>query len=154
MEVTVRCPQCDAALPINVDEAEVKICCQRCGRETRLKGTNAVISDTAVDSCPVCQGNDFYIRKDFDPKTGVAIVATGAIISAVFYYFGQDIIAYGVLGSGALIDLIVYGRLKNVTICYRCHAEFRGAYKRTADVFDLHTADILEPEWERKIRRR
>ena len=96
----------------------------------------------------------FYIRKDFDPKTGVAIVATGAIISAVFYYFDQDIIAYGILASGALIDLIVYGRLKNVTICYRCHAEFRGAYKRTADVFDLHTADILEPEWERKIRRR
>ena len=30
--------------------------------------------------------------------------------------------------STALIDLAVYSRLKDLTVCYRCHAEFRGAY--------------------------
>ena len=34
------------------------------------------------------------------------------------------------------------------------HSEFRGAYKRSAPGFDLHTADVLEVEYERRIGRR
>jgi hypothetical protein len=102
----------------------------------------------------VCAGADFYTRKDFDPKLGLAFVVTGAIVSAVFYWFGRDLIAYGILAGAALVDLLVYGRLKNVTVCYRCHSEFRGAYPRTAPTFDLHTADMLEQEYERRIGRR
>ena len=58
------------------------------------------------------------------------------------------------LAAAALIDLVVYGRLKDLTVCYRCHTEFRGAYPRTAAAFDLHTADVLEQEYERRIGRR
>jgi hypothetical protein len=102
----------------------------------------------------VCAGGDFYIRKDFDPKLGLTVVVVGALISAVFYWFGQDLVAYGILGGAALIDLAVYGRLKDLTVCYRCHSEFRGVYPRAAGGFDLHTADVLEQEYERKIGRR
>jgi hypothetical protein len=102
----------------------------------------------------VCRGGDFYIRKDFDPKLGLAFVLTGALISAVFYWFRHDFIAYGILAAAALIDLVAYGRLKDVTVCYRCHSEFRGSYPRTASAFDLHTADVLELEYERRIGRR
>ena len=28
-----------------------------------------VKTDRAVDRCPVCSGADFYMRKDFDPKS-------------------------------------------------------------------------------------
>ena len=59
-----------------------------------------------------------------------------------------------VLAAAVLIDLVVYGRLKDVTVCYRCHCEFRGAYQRAAAAFDLHTADVLEQEYERRIGRR
>ena len=111
-------------------------------------------ADRAVDRCPVCDGADFYIRKDFDPKVGLAVVIIGALISAVFYWFGRDLIAYSILAGAALIDLVVYGRLKDLTVCYRCHSEFRGAYPRTAAAFDLHTADVLEQEYERRIGRR
>ena len=76
---------------------------------------------------------DFYIRKDFDPKVGLTVVIIGALISAVFYWFGEDLIAYSILGGAALIDLFVYGRLGDVTVCYRCHSEFRGKYERTAN---------------------
>ena len=102
----------------------------------------------------MCRGSDFYIRKDFDPKVGLTVVIIGALISAVFYWFGEDLIAYSILGGAALIDLFVYGRLGDVTVCYRCHSEFRGKYERTASHFDLHTADVLEQEYERKIGRR
>ena len=75
----------------------------------------------------MCSGADFYIRKDFDPKVGLTVVIIGALISAGFYWFGRDLIAYSILGAAALIDLVVYGRLKDLTVCYRCHTEFRGA---------------------------
>jgi len=130
------------------------ITCGRCGREIRLSVSAPLRADTAVDRCPVCEGTDFYIRKDFDPKLGLTVVIIGALISAVFYWFGRDLIAYGILAGAALVDLVVYGRLKDLTVCYRCHTEFRGAYPRTAAAFDLHTADVLEVEYERRIGRR
>ena len=113
--------------------------------------TDAERADRTVDRCPVCGGADFYTRKDFDPTIGLTVVVIGALISAVFYWFGKDLIAYSILGSAALIDLVVYGRLKDLTVCYRCHSEFRGTYPRTAPAFDLHTADVLELDYERRI---
>jgi DNA-directed RNA polymerase subunit RPC12/RpoP len=154
MQLTARCPKCDARLPVSTADAPSAIACGRCGREIPLIFTDTIRTDTRVDRCPVCSGTDFYIRKDFDPKLGLTVVAIGALISAAFYWYGRDLIAYGILASAALIDLIAYGRLKDVTVCYRCHAEFRGSYQRTASAFDLHTADVLEQEYERRIGRR
>ena len=154
MQVVAKCPKCDAGLPFRAAEAPSAIQCGRCGREIPLALTDDLRADRAVDRCPVCGGADFYIRKDFDPKVGLTVVIIGAIISGIFYWFGRDLIAYGILASAALIDLVVYGRLKDVTVCYRCHSEFRGDYLRKAASFDLHTADLLELEYERRIGRR
>jgi hypothetical protein len=154
MQIVVKCPKCDAALPVDASEAPLAIKCGACERAIALKITEAVQHDRAVDLCPVCSGTDFYIRKDFNPQLGLAVVIVGGMISAGFYWFGKDLIAYGILGGAALIDLLVYGRLTFVTVCYRCHCEFRGSYPRTAKAFDLHTADELEMEYERRIGRR
>ena len=154
MNLLAKCPKCDAGLPIDASGAPERITCGGCGREIPLTWSPAVRADEAVDTCPVCAGGDFYIRKDFNPKIGLAIVIVGAAISAVFYWFKRDLIAYSILAFATLIDLVIYGRLKEVTVCYRCHSEFRGAYKRTAPAFDLHTADVLEVEYERRIGRR
>jgi len=154
MQILAKCPKCDAGLPVRASDAPAAIKCGRCGSELALTFTDALTADRAVDRCPVCGGADFYIRKDFDPKVGLTVVIIGALISAGFYWFGRDLIAYSILASAALVDLVVYGRLKDLTVCYRCHSEFRGAYARTATTFDLHTADVLEQEYERRIRRR
>jgi DNA-directed RNA polymerase subunit RPC12/RpoP len=154
MQILARCPKCDAGLAVRADESPAAIRCGGCGRELALDVSDALKADRAVDRCPVCGGGDFYIRKDFDPKLGLTVVIIGALISAGFYWFGRDLIAYAILASAALIDLVVYGRLKDLTVCYRCHSEFRGTYTRTAGAFDLHTADVLEQEYERRIGRR
>jgi hypothetical protein len=154
MQLVARCPRCDAGLPVAASEAPAAIKCGGCGRDIPLQVSDALRTDAAVDRCAVCAGGDFYIRKDFDPKLGLTVVVIGGLISAVFYWFGKDFIAYAILGGAALIDLVVYGRLKDLTVCYRCHTEFRGAYQKSAGTFDLHTADVLEQEYERKIGRR
>jgi hypothetical protein len=154
MQIILKCPGCSANLELDVAAAPGGVRCGGCGREMPVHLTAAVREDRGVDACPLCLGSDFYVRKDFDPKVGLAVVIAGASISAGFYWFGLDLIAYAILACAALIDLVVYSRLGDVTVCYRCHAEFRGSYRRTAGAFDLHTADLLEPEWERKIGRR
>jgi hypothetical protein len=154
MQIISKCPQCDASLPVNAAAAPESIKCGGCGREIPLVFSDELKSDSAVDICPVCRGREFYVRKDFDPQLGLTVVIVGALISAGFYWFGRDLLAYSILAGAALIDLVVYSRLGDVTVCYRCHSEFRGAYKRTAGHFDLHTADVLEQEYERKIGRR
>jgi hypothetical protein len=154
MQLIVRCPKCNAGLPVGASDAAVQIACGACGREIPLQFSEALRSDRAVDRCPQCGGGDFYLRKDFDPKTGVAVVAAAAIVSAVFFFFRHDAIAYGVLAIAVLLDLAIYRFLKTVTVCYRCHTEFRGRYPRAAQGFDLHTADVLEQEYERRIGRR
>ena len=154
MHILAKCPKCDAGLPVTAVQAPSAITCGGCGYDIPLSVSEALKSDRGVDRCPVCEGADFYSRKDFDPRIGLAVVIVGALTSAAFYWFGRDLVAYSILGGAALIDLVVYGRLRDVTVCYRCHSEFRGTYTRTAAPFDLHTADLLEPEYERRIRRR
>jgi hypothetical protein len=154
MQVIAKCPKCDAGLPVGANSPPDAIACGRCGTEIPLQFSDAVRNDERVDRCPVCAGGEFYTRKDFDPVVGLTVVVIGALISGVFYWFGKDLIAYSILAGAALIDLVVYGRLKDITVCYRCHSEFRGAYTRTAPAFDLHTADVMEQEYERRIGRR
>lgn len=154
MKIVARCPKCDARLPVGADDASSSIKCGGCSHELSLSFSDALRRDAKVDACPVCCGSDFYFRKDFDPNVGLAVVIIGALTSAVFYWFGRDLVAYSILAFAVVVDLIVYGRLRNVTVCYRCHSEFRGKYQRTAPPFDLHIADLLEPGYERRIGRR
>src|SRR6266550_280658 len=126
MQILAKCPKCDAGLPVEAAENPSAIRCGACGSDIPLIISEAERSDTAVDACPVCRRADFYSRKDFDPTIGLTVVVVGAAISAVFYWFGKDFVAYSILGGAALIDLAVYGRLKDLTVCSRCHTEFRG----------------------------
>lgn len=154
MQLTIICPDCESRLPVTAAEAPASIACGKCSRAIALAVSDKLRDDREVDTCPVCEGHEFYVRKDFDPKIGLAVIITGALVSAGFYWFGMDLVAYGVLGAAALLDLVVYRRLGDLSVCYRCHAEFRGSYERTAPFFDLHTADELELEWARKLGKR
>src|SRR3954468_10354602 len=154
MEFLAKCPKCDAGLAVAAADAPASISCGGCGCEISLSVSGAVRDGRAVDACPVCRGGDFYIRKDFDPKIGLTVVIVGALISAAFYWYGRDLIAYSILGLATLVDLMIDGRLKDLTVCYRCHSEFRGPFEHKAVAFDLHTADVLELEYERRIGRR
>ena len=151
MEVTIKCSSCGVKLPVSTISPPDIIRCGQCNKETDLKFSNGILEDRLVDACPLCEEKDFYLRKDFDQKTGLMIIVVGALLSAVFYWAGMDLVAYGVLGCTTLLDFGVAALLGDVTVCYRCHTEFRGAYQRTAPEFDLHVADILEPEYERRI---
>ena len=91
------------------------------------------------------------IEAPIDDVLGINSRAELAAVEAVM----QRRLRERAMENGAtLIDLAIYSRLSDVAVCYRCHSEFRGAYPLTKVGFDLHTADVLEMEYERKIGRR
>jgi hypothetical protein len=115
-----------------------------------LAWTAPLREDREVDVCPICAGRDFYVRKDLNRQLGLAAVVVVGLVSAALLWSGRETLAYGVLGAFALLDFAIYPLLKNVTVCYRCQAEFRGVYRRTAPGFDLHAAEELEREYGRR----
>lgn len=68
--------------------------------------------------CPVCGWAYFYLRKDFNKNLGCAILLVGVLLSPKT--FGMS------LAACALLDYVLYRRLKEVTICYICGTQFRG----------------------------
>jgi hypothetical protein len=147
----VRCPACGSAQPLHAAAAPSAADCRRCGRAIPLAVTAPVRDDREVDACPVCRGRDFYVRKDLDRTLGLLSVVAVGLASAALLWSGRTVLAYGVLGGLALADLVIYQLLTNVTVCYRCQAEFRGSYRRTAAPFDLHAAEDLEREYARRL---
>jgi hypothetical protein len=152
MRIAVRCPGCRARQEIGAARVPSETACRRCGRAIPLALTEALREDREVDACPVCEGRELYVRKDLNRSLGLTAVIIVGLVSAGFLWFGQDLAAYGVLGAFALVDLVTYQLLKDVTVCYRCQAEFRGSYRRTARPYDLHLAEEMELEYSRRLQ--
>lgn len=147
MRVKVRCPAC--GLGQVVAPAPPETTCPGCGGAIPLAWSAEVGEDREVDACPVCAGRDFYVRKDLNRTLGLVTVVGVGLTSLGFLWARREGLAYGILFAFALVDLVAYALLKLVTVCYRCQAEFRGAYRRTASGFDLHQAERLELEYGR-----
>ena len=139
---------------MNAADAPPVIKCGGCGRDIPLTVSESVRTGRTLDRCPVCSGADFYGRKDFDPKMGLTVVIIGIVISAAFYWFKRDLIAYSILAAATLVDLFIYGRLKDLSVCYRCHTEFRGPEARTRLPSTSTPLMCWSMEYERRIGRR
>jgi hypothetical protein len=70
------------------------------------------------EKCPFCQCRQFYIQKDFNRTLGCAIMLIGIILVPVTY--GLSLAVF------SLLDWVLYKKVKEIAICYRCGTEFRG----------------------------
>ena len=95
-----------------------------------------------VDRCPVCDSDEFFIRKDFPQKLGMGIVIVSALIALAMAFFVHDIYFFAVLFSIALVDVLIYRFVAKITVCYRCRCEFRECpIDPNLGGFDLATAE-------------
>jgi len=80
-----------------------------------------------ISICPRCGCAEFFTRKDFPQKVGIAIVigagAAFLILAASRQRFYLGVL---VLVAALLVDLLLYAFVRTITVCYRCRAEFRG----------------------------
>ena len=112
--------------------------CARCGAVTTLEVTEALRGGGPVEACPACGSRQLYVQRDFNQKAGLAVVLVGAALAPFTPFYSSLIVA-------ALIDAALYAMLPEITVCYRCHAHFRGFAKNPAhQAFDLHLAEQYE----------
>jgi len=97
-----------------------------------------ILNRGIVTTCASCGHDDLYLQKDFNRQVGMVIVGLGIAVSLYFFAKGQPVWAMGSLGVTALIDFLAYFLVGEVTVCYACHAIYRGFQKNPEhEPFDL-----------------
>jgi hypothetical protein len=125
MELTYECPACHAVGRLAGAEAAAAAACGSCGHARTLH-VGAADGD-GLAQCAWCGTRDLYLQKDFPHGLGLAIVVVGFLVSSAFWYYLMPLAAYGVLIATAALDLVLYYKVPDVTICYRCLCQYRGA---------------------------
>lgn len=135
-EIAFRCPRCGKEARASLDG--LGRCCS-CDASTTLEPSASLREVGVVEVCPVCQGAQLYLQRDFNQKAGLAIVIAGAALAPFTPYYAS-------LWAAALVDALLYALLPEITVCYRCQAHFRGFARNPAHrAFDLHIAEQYGP---------
>ena len=111
--VNFLCLHCERRL--GRDTGEGSRPCDFCGV------ANAVVAPAGgaiVDRCAACEHGELYFQKDFNRRTGIALVVAGSIF--VPWTYGLSLLAVTIL------DYIVWRIVKDVIVCYECQAVHRG----------------------------
>ncbi len=86
---------------------------------------DGVAGAEGVERCAFCGKRAFFLQKDFDQRLGCLFMGISlAVALAVGARFGW-IWFTPVLLATVVVDWIVAARIRPVTICYRCDAEYR-----------------------------
>ncbi len=98
--------------------------CAKCGK-TYTARFDGVLSSEGVEQCAFCRDHAFFLQKDFDQRLGCLVMGV-ALAAALFigWKFGW-IWFTPVLLATVVVDWIVAAKIRPVTICYRCDAEYR-----------------------------
>jgi hypothetical protein len=150
MELTYSCPGCGAVGYLAHVETAGEAACRHCGVARPLK--SEAIGQSGLEACPCCATTDLYIQKDFPQGLGLFIVVVGFAISTIFWYYEMPMPAYAVLLASALIDMALYYTVPDVTICYRCLCQIRGAGSNTAGRFPAFDLAIGERYRQERLR--
>jgi hypothetical protein len=123
MRARVYCADCLTARDFAAPETG-ELACAKCGKAYTVDPTGAA-GPEGLERCVFCGNRSFFLQKDFDQRLGCLIM--GVSLAAAFLagwklgwiYFTP------VLLATVLVDWIVASRVRPVTICYRCDAEYR-----------------------------
>lgn len=119
------CPKCEARL--GRDAGENARPCETCGAFSEI---TAPPDGARIDHCAACGHDQLYFQKDFNRRTGIALVAIGAVLAPFTYFIS--------LAAVTVLDYVIWRIVKNVIVCYECQAVHRG-YPQNPDLkaFDL-----------------
>ena len=119
------CPKCETRLAREAGENPLP--CEACGT---VSDVIAPPEGAKVDRCAACGHEQLYFQKDFNRRTGIAIVIIGAVFAPFTYFIS--------LAAVTVLDYVIWRIVKNVIVCYQCQAVHRG-YPQNPDLkpFDL-----------------
>ena len=135
MHVSYSCPNCGHANRSDDLTVDSALTCRACAWSRPVADAVETVPATEVESSPrlqpaqclACGNHDLWRQKDFPPGLGLFVVALGAILSSIAWYFHWPKTALGILMAFALADMIVFAVMPDVLVCYRCRARHHGA---------------------------
>ena len=135
--LTYRCGRCKEYS--EVDPHQGSFSCLHCAKP----GGRIENLDALFDHCPICQGRQFYLSKEFNRTLGFLIL--GVSIVLVPWTYGLS------LPVCALMDWMLYRRVPTIVTCYQCGALLKGfGTPRHFKPFDHHIG--LRYDKVRKVR--
>jgi hypothetical protein len=99
-----------------------------------------------VDRCAICDCNKVYVQKDFNRTLGVSIFVAGALLFLLCAWKNRLVEGTLIWAAFVVADALLYKRLPDVTICYKCNSQYR-AFAPNPDnqIFELGLAEKFDP---------
>ena len=145
VRISFLCPHCKRALEFD-DLSQNESPCPLCERPIRLRITERMRRGNVVDRCAICDCNKVYVQKDFNRTLGVSIFGAGAVLFLLCAWKNRLVEGTLVWAAFAVADALLYRFLSDVTICYKCHSQYRGVTKNPDNQpFELGLAEKYDP---------
>ena len=138
MRIRTQCKACGLPFKVRLERGQQEIECPNCSQVLALDLDGwSTDNDQYVKTCLLCDCRHLYRQRDFNRGLGCTLVAIGAAL--VPWTYGLSLVVL------SLIDLVLYYRLPESVVCYRCDTVYRDA--RPGDrqnEFDLLRHDVLK----------
>ena len=123
MRARIYCGDCLTARDFEAPEAG-ELSCARCGKAYTI-AFGGEPGPQGLERCVFCGNRSFFLQKDFDQRLGCLIMGVSLAAALVTGWKLGWIYFTPVLLATVLVDWAVASRVRPVTICYRCDAEYR-----------------------------
>jgi hypothetical protein len=145
VNIAFLCPHCKTQLRFD-DLSQSDAPCPACGQSIALRISDRMRGENVVERCVICGCNRVYVQKDFNRALGVSIFAVGAVLFLLLAVYNRLVEGTLVWGAFVAADALLYKFLPSVTICYKCHAQYRD-FSPNPDTqpFELGLAEKYDP---------
>lgn len=137
--IIFQCPSCQKRKLTAPEPPDAEVRCDEC-HWRRDEGAGD-FRDGNLVRCRICGCEDLWRQKDFPPGLGLLMAGTAATLSIIAYAMYMPILALAILMAAALVDMILYSRMGDMLVCYRC----KSRHRKTA-MHDEHPTFDLETE--------
>lgn len=153
LRLEIDCPDCGHRRILRPLDGALEPC-EACGHHLNPVISEPLAQHGVLEGCVACGEHRLYRQKDFNRRAGLLVVVGGAAASLAVLPF-SPLGAYAVLFGMAIVDALLYRRLPEVAICYRCKARHRG-YDGSSrpEAFDLLTAELIDHQIRESENRR
>ena len=145
MKIRFLCPHCRHELEFG-DLSQEQSPCPLCRKTIHLHITEPMRLRNMVDRCAVCDCNTVYVQKDFNRALGVGVFLAGAGLFLLCAWKNRLVEGTLVWAVFVVADALLYKYLRDVMICYKCYAQYRGVTPNPDNrPFELGLAEKFDP---------
>ncbi|MBM4316964.1 MAG: hypothetical protein FJ116_05735 [Deltaproteobacteria bacterium] len=136
MDFSTFCPHCKTYQEYSLPSFSNRNC-KKCERDLLPQASDEFKENFGFNQCPHCGAEHLYRQKDFNRKTGIALLAMGIVFS--YWTYGLSLVAVTIL------DWCLYRKVGEVGCCYLCQSQFRNdSQVSLIPVFDLELHDYYQ----------